>query len=194
MLSAGNHNLRMRGLIGAFLILLVLVMPVHANETSNISIGLEILEQQPRLNEIASEVMRSEGQPSQALHAEYWELMQPYLGGNLADIINIMKSAVTAGLVIEKELWRSLLISAQTRKVFKTDGLKLAQLETDQPLLTSQQIEQQNRLLSATASRSTVNLNGERFAITPKIARQTLKNFDAIEKRLDKLLNPIWVK
>ena len=181
-------------LLSCLVLLSSVACRVYANETSNISIGLEILEQQPRLNEIASLVIQTADLPTEDLHAEFWELMQPYLKGNLADIIGIMESAVTAGLIIEKELWRSLLISAQTRRVFKTDGLKLAQLETDETVLSRRQIEQQNSLLSAAATRSTVNLNGDQIAITPKVARKTLENFKAIEKRLEKLLNPIWVK
>ena len=168
--------------------------PAHANETSNIPIGLEILKQQPKLNEIANQVMQTAGLPTEQLHAEYWELMQPYLRDNPADIIETMKSAVTAGLRIEKELWRSLLVSAQTKRVIKTEGLKLAQLESDEAVLSQRQIEQQNYLLNAAATRRPVMLNGGQVSITPKLAKKTLENFSAIEKRLQKLLNPIWVK
>ncbi len=201
MQLSGNIHHQVRAPRFAFWVLLIsvavlfsLAFPLQANERSNVSIGLGILEQQPRLNEIASQVIQTPGLPDEALHAEFWELMQPYLSADLADIINIMESAITAGLVIEKELWRSLLITSQTKKVFKTDNLRLAQLETEEGVLTSRQIEQQNNLLTATASRTPVFLNGKQVAITPKIARQTLRNFDVIEKRLAKLLNPIWVK
>lgn len=180
-------------LTALLLVAFCLFQPLKANESANIAIGLEILKQEPRLREIATLVIQNAGTPSEDLHEEYWELMQPYLSDDPTETINIMKSAVSADLVIEKELWRSLLISAQTRRVFKTDGLKLAQLETEQAVLTRRQIEQQNYLLSAAVYRTTVTLNGEQLAITPKIAKRTLENFKAIEKRLKKLLNPIWV-
>lgn len=153
-----------------------------------------------------------QGKVTKQMHADFWN--------DVPDKDNIVGFMETSGLMAkltkdgmnyQKELWKTALISYQTKQVFKSDDYLKAKdivldfinrvsknipnLQEREQVIMQLEVSMQNsdELIRSAASRTNFqSLQGPVIEISEDRIRFIISNIENSFERIDKLLNPNW--
>lgn len=153
-----------------------------------------------------------QGKVTKQMHADFWNDVP-----DKDDIVGFMETSglmaklTKDGMNYQKELWKTALISYQTRQVFKSDDYLKAKdivldfinrvsknipnLEEREQVITQLEVSMQNsdELIRSAASRTNFqSLQGPVIEISEDRIRFIISNIENSFERIDKLLNPNW--
>ena len=124
----------------------------------------------------------------QRMHAHFWSLI-PASFRKTEERRKDLLSQLDAGMVFQKVLWESLLLSAQAHQVVRTETYKddISRLD---PSVTTKS----DAMLHAAASGKPYTLSSGQGSITISevYAKKVLSRLDASSARLNVLFNPTW--
>lgn len=153
-----------------------------------------------------------QGKVTKQMHADFWNDVP-----DKDDIVGFMETSglmaklTKDGMNYQKELWKTALISYQTRQVFKSDDYLKAKdivldfinrvsknipnLEEREQVIMQLEVSMQNsdELIRSAASRTNFqSLQGPVIEISEDRIRFIISNIENSFERIDKLLNPNW--
>jgi hypothetical protein len=143
----------------------------------------------PELLAIAQQVARG-GTVDKQTHDHFWSLIP----GSLVDRCENRQEVLAGfddGIHLQKEFWKSILLSTQAHEVVKTQAYEEASRQADPTYTNAPKSE---AMLQAAASGSPYTLsNGQgTVLINEAYAKQILSKLDATSARLKTLFYPIW--
>jgi hypothetical protein len=153
-----------------------------------------------------------QGKITKQMHADFWNDVP-----DKDDIIGFMETSglmaklTKDGMNYQKELWKTALISYQTKQVFKSDDYlkakdivldfinrvskKIPNQEEREQVIMQLKVSMQNsdELIRSAASRTNFqSLQGPVIEISEDRIRFIISNIENSFERIDKLLNPNW--
>jgi len=163
-------------------------------------------EARPALSARQLEIMRTvrsvDGYVNQDLHDEFWRLMPSALrNSSAADQIlqDLLKEVQESREDFQKQTWLSAKESLRARRVIKTkayldakDSVLAASANPGYQIKIRDSVASAERLLSAAASGTPLDLPGGRTYITSDVIERVLTGIHASEFRFSKLISRSW--
>jgi len=162
--------------------------------------------------EVLGVVMNVHGKIDKYLHSRFWkDVKNPQELSRFFKTSGIQAKIIRDGLNYQRELWKSALVSYDTKQVFKSESYLNAKKEINffinNTVKNIQNINERNAVInqmktsmtnsqglleSAASHRPLVGVQGATVQIDREKILYVLKNLDTTFLRIEKLLNPNW--
>jgi hypothetical protein len=166
----------------------------------------------PNQLEVLGVVMNAHGKIDKYLHSRFWrDVENPKELKVFLETTGIEAKIIKDGLNYQRELWKSALVSYETKQVFKSDSYLETKKEINffinNTLKNIQNVDERNAVInqmkismansqglleSAASHKPLVGAQGITVQIDKEKILYILENLDSSFLRIEKLLNPNW--
>ncbi|MBS0290610.1 MAG: hypothetical protein JSS07_11330 [Proteobacteria bacterium] len=174
-----------------FFLYVLLSKSLNAQEISNSAASQEMT--------YFSTVNETGGYITEKLHQDFWEMMKnKYDKEQSAKIVNDIKLTLDILKDFQAQTWKMAKTSYFARNIMKDETYLFLKEKLEKQnsafFPSSVIIDNAEKIVTAAASRTAVDLGAGKFYITPELIEENVVGIKGSYERLNILLNPLWQK